>query len=209
MKKTYPQLLIGIFAGVIIMLSSMASGVMGFNFAKRIINRIGDNLRGKKSLNIPKDFMVSFENERDFTIFSTNQAASEISDKYATDGKHSLIVEYPSGVGISAMIFEAYGKDCLNWQGADGFAFDITNSIDAQAHLTLKIKSGKKEHKKSFEKELTLPPLKTVRILVKSREMENYLDMHEISYINFFMQDPQTTFKLYYDNFKVIRNDRV
>lgn len=209
MKKICAQFIIGILAGVIIMLSSMASGVMGFHFAKRIIDRIDNNLQEKKTLNIPKEFRVSFENEDDLMIFNTYQAASEISDKYATDRKHSLMVEYPAGVGISTMIFETNGKDCLNWQGAYGFAFDITNSVDAQAHLTLKIKSGKKEPKKSFEKELTLQPLKTVRILVKSREMENYLDMHEISYINFFMQDPQTTFKLYYDNFTVIRNDRV
>ncbi|MFH1771981.1 MAG: hypothetical protein ABH872_04120 [Candidatus Omnitrophota bacterium] len=150
------------------------------------------------------DFNLSFEKEGDLEFFSYNDGLYvEKSKEFATDGSYSLLAEYPGGAKYPGLFWEVYKKDkCLNFQGANEFSFDVYNNSEAQAHLTVKLKSSSQYPKKVFQRNIALEPQKAKKVSISIEDMNNQLDAGEISYINLFIPTPNEDIVLYFDNIR-------
>jgi len=151
------------------------------------------------------DFHIGFEREKDLKVFQARQAAAKKSTEHATQGNYSLWVEIPAGRKYPGIATEVYGKDCFDWSDMTEFTFDVHNERTIPAPITIKIKSGRDDPKEQYETGIAVPARKTGRVRITRRELEHVLDLRCISAINIFMQDPRTTFYLYFDNFSVKR----
>ena len=153
-----------------------------------------------------KHFQIDFEQDQDLLLFEAKETGMEISKRFATRGRHSLLVEFPAGAEFPGITLETFGSKCFDWSNVEALVFDVLNVAKLEVGLTIKLKSGKKYPKSDFEKKVMLPPLKPVTIVVTRQELKNLLDLKNISYLNFHMRDPRTTFFLYIDNIRVVRS---
>ena len=154
------------------------------------------------------NFKLGFERNKEVEVFAPRQAAMEQSTEHVTQGTHSLWVEFPAGRSLPGIATEVYGRDCFDWSDMEEFSFDVYNGIELPARLTVKLKSGRQDPKKQYETTLTLPAQETGRVRIYRRELESVLDLECVSGINIFMQDPATTYYLYFDNFRVVSMSR-
>ena len=195
--------ILGIVVFVIAVVGVYAGRVAG----EKVLNLLDFKNRKEKVDRsfLKRSFALGFEREKELKIFEARQAAMKQSMEHATEGNHSLWVEIPAGRSYPGIATEVYGKDCFDWSDMEEFTFDVYNEIEIPGRLTVKIKSGRDEPKKVYETTLTLPAQETGRIRIYRRELESVLDLDRISGINIFMQDPRTTYYLYFDNFSVRR----
>jgi hypothetical protein len=207
MVKRTRLFVIGFVAGMSVFVAASAITFISFKVGNRLIDLSERYLSKKNYKKKQIVFPISFEKQNEWQIFETNEASSVISDNFASDGKGSLLVEFPAGVSMSTLVFEVFGKECLDWSEASEFAVDVFNSTEATAYLELKIKSGSKYPKRVFEKSIRLPAGSKSTIKVNIDELKNKLDVSKISYLNFFMQDPTTTFLVYFDNMRLIKDN--
>jgi len=183
--------------------------MVGF-FAYRLGNKVIDLLtaENKPKINyafLKNNFFISFEQDREKDIFSTNQSAYEISEKFATDGIKSIRIEMPSGREFSGIYIDVYDKDCFNWENMSEFSFDVLNDNIFSVNLKVKIRSGKQYPKKEYETSQNIPPNTKAKFKIKRVELEGVLDLGNISNLNFFVQDPITTVFLNIDNIKIVK----
>ncbi|MFA5038118.1 MAG: hypothetical protein WC732_00375 [Candidatus Omnitrophota bacterium] len=156
---------------------------------------------------LKEDFRLNFENERDLKVLDAAQAAFSRSVDFPSEGKYSLKVEFPSGREFPGVGLEVYGRDCFDWTQMEDFSFTVFNAIDAPARLTVHIKSGAAYPKKDYETTQEIPALSMARFRITRQELANMLDLNQISAVRLFMQDPRTTFFLFFDDMKVTRRD--
>ena len=186
----------------------LLNGFLFYKIGTRIIDK-AEGMTQEKRENPLKDvqdkFFLSFESPADMGIFQFPDSGAELSKAVASEGKQSLLVEFPSGGAYPGMMFEVMGKDCLNWSDLKEFSFDVFNSSSVDCVLTVKLKSGEKYPKRDFERNITIPPMQWTTIRFTRDELAKRLDLSKISYLNMFMHDPRTTFKLYFDNMRVLK----
>ncbi len=193
--------------GVVVFVLAGAGLYAGRVAGEKIINLL-DFRNRKERVDysfLKRNFALGFERDKELKVFDARQAAMKQSMEHATEGNHSLWVEIPAGRSYPGIATEVYGKDCFDWSDMEEFTFDVYNEIAIPAHITIKIKSGRNDPKKQYETGVDLPAQQTGRVKISRRELESVLDLECISAINIFMQDPRTTFYLYFDNFMVKR----
>jgi len=200
----------GIFLGIFIFVVFLGGIYVGRIGGEKLLNLLDfKNKREKVDYTFLKwNFKIGFEKNKELEVFQPHQAAMRQSTQYATQGQHSLWVEFPAGRSYPGIATEVYGKDCFDWSDMEEFSFDVYNEVEIPTHFTIKIKSGRDDPKKEFKTSLTLPAQETGRIKIARRELEYVLDLECISALNFFIEDPRTTFYLYFDNFKVTARSR-
>ena len=202
--------LLGIISGILLIAIFFVSGLVFYKLGLRLLEMPTSTQQHKntqQSRAIASNFYLSFESNEDLKIFEARQSNIRISKEFATDGKHSLLVEFPEGSDYPSLFFEIMGKDCLNWANMKAFSFDVFNNIETPAKLTVKIKSGEQYPKRTFEKEFTLPSRQPTTIVIKREELKNKVDLNKISYLNLFMHGHIKTFRIYFDTMRVIKND--
>ncbi len=199
----------GLLLGVFVFAASAAGVYVGRIVAEKAIGLLDFRNRKEKVdyRFLKKNFNLGFERDKELKIFGARQAVMRQSTDYATQGEHSLWVEIPAGRSYPGIATEVYGKDCFDWSDMKEFSFDVYNEIEIPGRLTVKIKSGRDYPKKQYETDIGLPAQQTGRVKISRRELEGVLDLDRISAINIFMQDPRTTFYLYFDNFRVRSGD--
>jgi len=195
----------GVFPGVVVFLIALAGVYVGRIAGEKAINLLDFRNRKEKvdHKSLKRNFALGFEGEKEMKVFEARQAALRQSTQHVTQGNHSLWVEIPAGREYPGIATEVYGRDCFDWSDMEEFSFEVYNEISIPARLTIKIKSGRGEPKKQYETTLTLPVQETGRVKIFRKELEGALDLDRISGISVFMQDPPTTFYLYFDNLKV------
>lgn len=156
---------------------------------------------------IQKDFNLSFESTQEMNIFDVQQAGMEISNKFASLGQNSLMVEFPADYQYPGITFDLFGKECLNWSTMQDFSFDVYNSVELDTGLTVQIRSGENYPKKEFKKDYRLDPIQWTTIRIGRDELGRELDLGKISHLTIFMPSVPTTFKLYFDNMKMVKNE--
>ncbi|UCC96015.1 MAG: hypothetical protein JSW40_04500, partial [Candidatus Omnitrophota bacterium] len=99
------------------------------------------------------DFKISFEGNDDLEFFSLNDGLYvEQSKEFTTDQNHSLLAEFPGGAQYPGLTWEVYRKDkCLNWNKGRYFVLDLYNNSEIEAELTVKLKSGPRYPKKTYQ----------------------------------------------------------
>lgn len=189
------------------MLGLMAVAFLSFKFGTKAIDYFDiENKRLKVDRSFLKhNFTIGFEAEREFRIFDTEEAAYVISDEFAPEGKHSARVEFPSGREYPGFAIDVYGKDCFDWSDMEEFSFLVYNSIARPASIHIKIRSGEEYPKKEYETQIEVPAEVLAKVRVYRRELENILDLNKVSGLSIFMQDPPTSYILYFDDFRVTK----
>lgn len=191
--------IIGVIFGVVLL------GMFMLIYKSGLIGKI----RSKMDAVLPagtshNKFNFSFEDKNSVTVFQGNDGATlKVVDEHATDGRRSLLVEYPTGNEFPGLEMEVFGRDCFSWADKEFFSADIFNGSDHPNTLTVKIKSGKDYPKRSFEREYVLAPRQNTTINILISEMQKALDVRLISYLNFFLHSPAQKVSLYFDNIKV------
>ncbi len=117
------------------------------------------------------------------------------------------MVEFPPEAEYPGITFDLFGKECLDWSEMKEFSLDVYNSIELETGLTIQIRSGEKYPKKEFKKDYTVAPLQWTTIRISRDELARKLDLGKVSHLTIFMSSAPTTFRLYFDNMKVIKNE--
>jgi len=210
-KNNILVLFLGILAGFLLIIILLGNGLLFSKLTNSFIDKWSAKLEGKENSRFAKissNFKLSFESQVESDIFDAQQSGMEISPSFATEGKSSLLVEFPPNAEYPGISFDLFGKNCLDWKDMKEFSFDVFNSIDSPATLIVQIRSGEKYPKKQFKKEFVLPALKTATIIISRNNLEKELDLSKISHLTIFMNNLQTTFRLYFDNMKVVSNNK-
>lgn len=198
----------GIITAGLLLVFSMITGYISYGKTESLIARAQDAFEHRGTgqfARVADDFALSFETEDDMKLFQARAAGLEISDKFATDGKKSLLVEFPSGNDIPGFFFDITGKNCLNWSGLKEFSFDLYNTTKKDGVLIIRIKSGEKYPKRVFHKEIGIPANNTARVSISRDELQGMVDLSTISHLNIYMHDPSTSYKVYFDNMRVTK----
>lgn len=207
MEKKNSNIFFGFFLGGLSIAAFLGLAYFSFRVSNQLIDYldIGHKRPAADYSFLKEDFRLCFENDRDLKVFDPREAAFIRSGSHAIEGKYSMRAEFPSGRQFPAIGLEVYGKDCYDWSNMEEFSFSVFNAIDAPARLTVHLKSGAAYPKKSFETTQEVPPLSLAMFRIDRSELENALDLGHISAINFVMNDPTTTFIMYFDDIKVAR----
>jgi len=176
-------------------------GSHGYKVSKPVVSSGAVRLvkKGKK-------FNLGFENKKDLEFFTAHDGLyMEQSKEFATQGKYSLLAEYPKGATYPGLYWEVYNKRyCLNWSGANYFIFDVYNSSETDAMLIIKLKSGANYPKSKYQTYVHIPAKSSKKAKISIDKLRNKLDVSEISYINFFIDKPRDTITLYFDNIHLV-----
>jgi hypothetical protein len=207
MGKNILKVLWGMITGTILTFFLLASGFFGFKLGDKAVyfleSKFTPPLDANKFRYLEKKFHIGFEKMEDFELFSFNNSGGELSEKYTSEGKQSLLVEFASGQDITGASFELSKELSFDWSDMREFIIDAFNSTDASARLIIKIKSGSDYPKKTFERVFDLPGSQLTPIKISRAELERELDINKISSLNLFMHDPSTTFLVYFDNIRI------
>lgn len=209
MAKNKSLFFLGMISAALLLAIFAVNCVIFYKLGTRLIDRVlagSQEKREKHLMQFASKFNISFESPEDAGIFEAKESTAVISGNFASDGKHSLLVEFPSGAGYPGICFELSGKNCLNWSDMKELSFDVHNPVNRPAALTVKIKSGENYPKKDAQKTFTIPALQTITLSISREELRS-LDLGKISYLNFFMNDPATTFQLNFDNIKLVKRN--
>jgi len=161
--------------------------------------------RIKKRIISIKNFNLGFEDKQDLEFFDLNDGLYvERSKDFVTQGKHSLLAEFPKGATYPGLSWEVYRMDkCLDWSRGKYFSFDVYNNSEINVILNVKLKSGPNYPKKVYETQINLPPQKIKRVKISIDDLGDKLNVREISYVKLFIDRPQETIILYFDNIRV------
>lgn len=198
----------GVICAVILLVCGGVTGYLFYSKGERFIEHavsMFEHRGTERFARVVNDFNLSFETEEDMDLFQARGVSMELSEQFATQGKKSLLVEFPSGNDIPGFYFDIIGKNCLNWSGLQEFSFDIYNTINAAGVLIIRIKSGEKYPKRLFSKEIGIPANGKTTIRITREELQSMVDLELISDLNIYMHDPSTSFRVYFDNMRVTK----
>jgi|GEM_PF-3283061 len=198
----------GVICAAILLVCGGVTGYLFYSKGEHLIEQATSMFehRGtERFARVGNDFNLSFESEQDVDLFQANGVSMELSEQFATAGKKSLLVEFPSGTDVVGIMFDIIGKNCLNWSGLKEFSFDIYNSTNASGVLIIRIKSGEKYPKRLFSKEIGIPANGKTTISISHDELAAMVDLSAISHLNIYMHDPSTSFRVYFDNMRVTK----
>ncbi len=206
-NNSFAQLLRGVLLGSFFLLATATLVLFAYKIGLRLIDFFDiANKRPKIDYSSLKhDFKLDFESDKDANIFESFEAAHEIALFPGRPGQHALRVEFPSGREFPRLVFDVYGKDCLDWSDMAEFSFYVFNSIDRPAPFQIKIRSGGQYPKKEYETKVEAPANSLAKVKISRQELESVLDLSKISAISIFMHDPLTSYILYFDDFKVAK----
>lgn len=199
----------GILLSLVGVAAFLALGYFSFRLTNHVIDALDLSLKKEKIdyAALKKDFFISFENPQDARMFDAQGSAFAVSEEFAAQGKRSLKIEYPSGREYPGAVLEVYGRHCFDWSRMKEMSFVVSNTMPLPARLHVNIKSGEQYPKKIFETSQTIPAGSIAKFKIKRSEIERELDLKKISSINFYMQDPRTSFIVYLDEIKVTREE--
>ena len=191
--------------GIVIFAVSLVGVFVGHIGGEKLVDFLDAGNRKEKIdyTFLKLNFMLSFEKDKETKVFEPRQAAVKLSPEHATQANQSLWVEIPAGRERPGIVMDVSGGDCFDWSDMKDFSFDVYNEMDLPARLTIVIKSGRVEPRKEYRTTLTLPARETGRFKISRGELENALDLSCISCVDIFMQEPPTTYYLYFDNMRV------
>ena len=155
-----------------------------------------------------KGFKISFENEKEMKFFKLADGLyAEKATQYATDGKYSLMAEYPQGANAPGLSWEVYGEShCMDWSGADVFCFNVYNANDFPVELIVRIKSNPNYPKPTYEEKIMLSPQGGYFVEISISELQRRgLNPKCISYLKLYLYRPQRDAILYFDNLHLER----
>ena len=152
-----------------------------------------------------KKLNLGFENKKDLDFFVLKDGLYiEQSKEFATKGKYSLLAEYPKGAAYPGLYWEVYNKrKCLDWGGKHYFSFDVYNNSEVDVTLLVKFKSGANYPKQKYQVPVNIPAQSSKNVTISINDLADHLDVRQISYINLFINKPEETVTLYFDNIRV------
>jgi hypothetical protein len=204
--------LVGVIVGIFMTFVFLGGVYAVYKVGKKIFNRQVSYRDAKSSLvSRPRNkrkvggFNLGFENKKDLDFFMLKDGLYvEQSKEFATQGKYSLLAEYPKGASYPGLFWEVYNKrKCLNWGQAHYFAFDVYNNSEIDVVLTAKFKSGANYPKQTYQIPVNIPAQSSKSVTIPINDLAGHLDVRQISYINLFIVKPQETITLYFDNIRL------
>lgn len=196
----------GIASGFLLVGLILGSVFISYKLGFSVLNMCDSYSQNKKAgyvIHFIPGSRISFESSDELKMFEQAETSVILDDKFATNGKHSLLIEFPAGTNYPGIFFDVMGKNCLNWKDMKTLSCEVLGDPDATARITLKLKSGADYPKKSFEKEFTIPAKTLVKISVTKEELAKHLDLGKISYMKLFIETPGSTYQLRLDNIEL------
>jgi len=198
--------LLGIGAGVGLVILFMLNVFFFYKVGNKVVDSIEESYENKKFeqiKNVAENFSVNFEDAKQGSIFTASSSGIMVVQDPLKQGNHCLQVEFPAGASYPGILFQLPENRGMNWQANKEFLADIYNPGLKPVKMTLKLKSGLKYPKKSYDKDFVVPQGKWVTVRLGIDDLKRELDITKISYIKYFISDPATTYNLYFDNFRV------
>lgn len=193
----------GIASGILLA-GLISSGIFIFyKFGFFVLNIYDSYSKNRKYVYISKFIpgaRVSFESSEELNMFEPSESSIKWDGKFATDGKYSLLIEFPAGTNYPGIFFDVMGNNCLNWKNMKALSCEVLGDDEVTAKITLKLKSGAEYPKRSFEKEFTIPPKTLIKISVTKEELSKHLDLGKISYMKIFIDKPNSEHHIHLDN---------
>ncbi len=196
----------GIASGFLLVGLISGSIFIFYKFGSYVLNMCDSYSQNKKGSYVSKFIpgsRISFEYQNELKMFEQAESSMLWDEKFAMNGKYSLLIEFPAGTNYPGIFFDVMGKNCLNWKGMKALSCEVLGDPDFTAKITLKFKSGAKYPKRSFEKEFTILPKTLVKIIVTKEELAKHLDLENISYMKLFIETPASTYRLHLDNIEL------
>jgi len=198
-------LILGVLCGALF-LGNIALFKMGSHRFLNLLDR-SDEFQKKQFGLLLKEFRLSFEHEGEMGIFQAQRAGIQVSDKFATHGKKSLLIEFPPITGYPGITFDLPRKYIMDWSQMNEFTFDAYNTVDKRTNIIIQIRSGEKYPKRQFKKEVRLNGKAHTKVVIPIRDMSSKLDLDKISHLTIFMNKPKTTFRIFIDNIRVVGDE--
>jgi hypothetical protein len=207
-KEKFKYIFLGSISGAAVGLFLLG----GIFFVTKVLNserfgKIRNTIDEKLAPPAPKNnnhFGFSFETAHENDLFHNNDGLTTLlSTEHATDGAHSLRLDYPAGNQYPGLEMEVFGKDSFSWNKDEVFAVDVFNDSNMATKLIVKIKSGRNYPKRSFESSFTVNPRTQQTLRIPVKDMAGHLDSRFISYLNLYMVTPSQTARLYVDNIRI------
>lgn len=201
--------LLGMGAGIGLVILFILNVFLFYKAGNKIVDTVEQyyaNIKFGKIKSIVENFSLNFEDMKQGSIFSGDSAGVMVVSDPLKQDNHYFQVEFPAGASFPGIIFELPENYGMNWQADKEFLVDIYNPGLTPVKITVKLKSGLKYPKRSYEKNFVMPQGKWVTARIGIDELREKLDVTKISYIKYFISDPATTYNLYFDNFRVSKD---
>lgn len=203
--------LLGSILGIFLTLAFLGLGYLGYKVGGKLLH----SMNPEQAKLVPKiiqrqgkvsNFKLGFESKKDLEFFELKDGLYvEQSEYFVTEGKHSLLAEYPKGATYPGLSWEVYKKDkCLDFSERDRFSFNVHNNSEIDVVLNVKLKSGANYPKKVYETHINLPAQQSKKVKISIEDLWNELNPKEISYIKLFIVKPKENIVLYFDNIQVL-----
>lgn len=150
-----------------------------------------------------KEFKFSFEDGEINPMKAEGGAEAEISMAHAVVGQKTLLIKIFSGHDFPGIMWEAYGKDVIDWSAKRYLRFDVYNNSEKYVRIEIKLKSGKNYPKKSFNYTVELDPLTNTLVTIPLDAVARTCDLSEMSYFKMFAKSPSFNTVLYLDNVRL------
>ena len=162
--------------------------------------RVKNSLKYKSNFG-NKGFYLGFEKNNDFYFFTpTENVNSEISNEYATQGKHSLKVQIKSNSEAPGILWEGFRNNTLNWKEGTDLHFNVFSNNESIVQLTIRLKSGRDYPKALYSLSVELQPLQNNHISIPLSQIATSCNLQQISYVKFYVESPQNEIVLFFDN---------
>ncbi len=202
--------LLGIGTSFLFIIVLLGIAAVSYRLTQSIIERYiikPRSMQKVNSISLPSYFILGFESEENTKMFDTQNAQATRVPENASMGQYSLEVEFPAAQEYPAILFEYYGNGCLNWTAMKEFAFDAYNHINADGTITIQIRSGREYPKREYKKDYALPANTWTKVVVTKEELERSIDLDKVSRLAIFMSNPITTYKVNFDQIRVIKEE--
>lgn len=200
--------LLGIVSSILLLFLFVISAAVFYKTVSLAINKADFRMKHADlgQINrLTKEFFLSFEGPEELSIFTARNAGLSWSNKFASEGSHSMLVEFPAGIEDPGFIFESTAGSCFDWTGFKEFAFDVVNDTDISVSIAVRIKTNADDYTRVYEHSFDIPSKRKYTVRISKAELEGLIDFKKICYLNIFTGEPSTTFYLYFDNMRVVR----
>lgn len=200
MKKNFPNLIINIIWGILVILILIVffrDRLPNFTEIIKRLKREPQKLTSVFKARDMTEFECLFNNSNDLDIWKTNNCRLQIvSAPFGSDDRWAKVTYFPTGSPSLLLTDETIGM--MDWRRADAFSFKAYNPQSWPVSLKLKIKdaSGQKH-----QKDIVLSSKQKTGIKITVQDLAHQLDVSRISYLNLFLWEPSTETIIYYNDF--------
>lgn len=144
--------------------------------------------------------VISFRDPDDLRFWRTREArADTASDVYRVGDRWARVIYFPTT--SPSFLFDDEQTGVMDWRGVENFSFRVFNPQGWPVGLKVKVKDTADNF---FQRDLDLPPSRTLTVSIPVANISRQLDVSRINYLNLFLWEPATETRLFFTDFKFL-----